>query len=89
MPSPAGVRSPGTGGANLYTQTLGTASGLSGAAGKMCLDLRGNMLDGSTKLFELIHDSAGTFGRLTSGNTGTVSESGTFGTVASCPRPAF
>jgi hypothetical protein len=53
----------------------------------MCLDLRNNSVDAG-KSYELIN-SVGTFNRLTSGNTGTLSESGFFGSVLSCTTPSF
>jgi hypothetical protein len=61
-------------------------------ARSMCLDLRSNTLENSSKLFELQKATSGTFGRLTSGNTGTISETatvGSFSSVASCLQPAF
>jgi hypothetical protein len=70
-------------------QTLGVAAGLTSPAGNMCLDLRGNTLEDGSKLFELIHESGGTFTRNVAGNTGTVTETGTFASAASCTRPAL
>jgi hypothetical protein len=59
----------------------------SAGAGNMCLDLRNNVLESASKVFELVDGSTGAFARNHSGNTGTVSEIGTFTSIGSCTLP--
>ncbi len=69
-------------------QTLGAADGLTSATGKICLDLRNNNLEDGTRLFELIHNSGGTYNRVDSGNIGTITTSGgSITAIGSCPLP--
>jgi hypothetical protein len=55
----------------------------------LCLTLTNNVLEDASKVFELSHNSTGSFNRSASGNTGTVTTSGTIGSVASCTTPSF
>jgi hypothetical protein len=73
---------------NLGRVRAETAAGTTGSSPTMCLDLRSNVLESAAKVFELTNN-VGTFNRLTSGNTGTVTETGSFGAAASCPQPSF
>jgi hypothetical protein len=59
-----------------------------GSSPTLCLDLRNNVLESASKVFELTNN-VGTFNRLTSGNSGTITETGSFGSVASCTQPSF
>jgi hypothetical protein len=65
-----------------------TAAGTTGSSATLCLDLRNNVLESASKVFELTNN-VGTINRLTSGNTGTITETGTFGSAASCTQPSF
>lgn len=56
---------------------------------KFCIDLRNNALEDASKVFELFHNSNGIFNRSATGNTGTITTSGSIGSVASCTTPAF
>jgi Big-like domain-containing protein len=59
--------------------------------GNLCLDLRNNALENATKEFNLQNQGlAGSVLNLNqSGNTGTITQVGTIGSVASCPTPSF
>lgn len=65
------------------------AETLSGTTANACLDLRTNVLDEASKLYEVIHASSGTFSLNFGLNVGTLATTGTITTVGSCPTPSL
>ncbi|GEM46948.1 ExeM/NucH family extracellular endonuclease [Deinococcus cellulosilyticus] len=65
------------------------AETVTGGSATLCLDLRNNVLEDSSKIFEL-SQAGGALNRNASGNTGTISViMGSVGTVASCTLPSL